>query len=313
MYPNPYEVVDRTSSRLASPLLLCYPLRPRPSSSSSSASNRSPTSGRAIRTKAILPRSQARKSGRFSRFWRVEPFGPRAVEDRPEAADLVAADAGAVVDHQAGDHLRGAPAQHAGLGFVDREPFVLGDVPDPRHQVADAVLQGLIARERQVVGVSGIGQPELGGEPGQPAIEPAGDLVRQAGTGAGPLGQSARAGGDVIGRAFEDRPSSAGTRCRGGPGSWPRPASSRRARRPCGPGGSRCWGRTLRGPGSRRPRGRRAAGRWSGCCGPAGTRGRRARPAACETICSKIQRWARASVRCGALERPLVRRSSWGR
>ena len=171
------------------------------SSAPSSASSRSPTSGRAIRTKAILPRSQARKSGRSSRFWLSRPFGPGAVEDRPEAADLGPADAGAVVDHQAGHHLRRVPAQDAGLGLVDREAFVLGDVADPRHQVADAAFQRLIAREGQVVGVAGIGQPELGGEAGQPAVEPARDLVRQAGAGAGPLRQPARAGGDVVGRA----------------------------------------------------------------------------------------------------------------
>src|SRR5262249_33792590 len=44
--------------------------RPRLSSSLSSARSRSPSSGRAMRTKAILPRSQAAKSGRF---WRSGP------------------------------------------------------------------------------------------------------------------------------------------------------------------------------------------------------------------------------------------------
>ncbi len=121
----------------------------------------------------------------------VESLGPRAVEDRPEAADFLSANAGPIVDHEARYHLRGALAQDPCFCFVDREPFVLRDVTYPRHHIADPICQSLIARECEVVGISGIRQPELGGESGQPAIEPARDLVRQAGTGTCALGQSA--------------------------------------------------------------------------------------------------------------------------
>src|SRR5437763_12192960 len=62
----------------------------------------------------------------------VESLGPGAMEDRAEAADLGPAGAGAVVDHQAGHHLRRAPPQDPRLGFVDREALVPSDVAHPR-------------------------------------------------------------------------------------------------------------------------------------------------------------------------------------
>ena len=98
--------------------------------------------GRAMRTKAILPRSQARKSGRFSRFWRSSPSVRARWRIARRRRTSSRRTPGPVVDDQAGHHLRGVPAQHAGLGLVDREAFILGDVPDPRHQVADAILRG---------------------------------------------------------------------------------------------------------------------------------------------------------------------------
>ena len=129
----------------------------------------------------VALRGSGRRAPRTSARWRMARR--RRTSSR--------ADARPVVDDQAGDDLRGVPAEDAGLGLVDREPLVLGEVADAGHQVADPRLERLVARERQVVGVAGVGQPELRGQPGEPAVEPAGDLVREPGAGAGPLRQAA--------------------------------------------------------------------------------------------------------------------------
>ena len=121
----------------------------------------------------------------------VEPFGSGSVEDRAEAADLGAGDAGAVVDDQAGDDLRRVRAEDAGLGLVDGETLARRDRADMMQQRADLRVESGTARERQVVGVPGVGGAEPGGQAGQPAVEPRGDLVRQRGAGAGTLREPA--------------------------------------------------------------------------------------------------------------------------
>ncbi len=58
------------------------------------------------------------------------------MQDGAQRSDFPARDVGIFVDDNSCDRLLVAGALNAGLLFVDAEAFVLGDVPDPREQIA---------------------------------------------------------------------------------------------------------------------------------------------------------------------------------
>src|SRR5688572_31071943 len=119
-----------------------------------------------------------------------------AVQDRAETADLVARDAGAVVDDDARDELPRALAKDARLRFVYRKALVLRDVADAGEEVADLLRRLTRRGEAQVVGVAGVRPAELRRDAGQARVEPPRDEVADGGARARALRQRPRAGGD---------------------------------------------------------------------------------------------------------------------
>ena len=213
------------------------------SRAASSTRSFEPTSGRAISTKAILPRSQATKFGTPCAVLARESFGTGPVQDRPEPPDLGAADAGAVVDHQAGDRLRGALAEHPALGLVDRRSLHPRRCAGPGPSGSRLALQARRRPRRSGRRHSGC-KSGRASRRGRRAACRAGARPGSRGRGwcrPPAAGRGARWPRDRSRR--RRRPCGAGTRCRAEPGSWPRPANNRAAGRRSGPGESRCSGK----------------------------------------------------------------------
>ena len=85
-----------------------------------------------------------------------------------------------VVDDESGEELPVGSAADAGLGWVDLEALVAGDVGDGGDQVVDAA-GGEVAGEGEVVGVAGVGDLEGVGEAGEASVESVGAQVGQCG------------------------------------------------------------------------------------------------------------------------------------
>src|SRR2546422_722174 len=97
----------------------------------------------------------------------LNPLEPRVVEDRPQPPALRARRGGLLVHDDPRHDLRRVAALDAQLLLVYLEAFGLDDVTRPREEPRDAlrVLLALgnerVAREREIVGVPGIGPAEL--------------------------------------------------------------------------------------------------------------------------------------------------------
>ncbi|MDG4803247.1 hypothetical protein [Micromonospora sp. WMMD980] len=102
------------------------------------------------------------------------------VEDGAELVVFVAGCGGVVVDDESGEELPVGSATDAGLGWVDSEALVAGDVGDGGDQVVDAS-GGEVAGEGEVVGVPAVGDVERVGEAGEASVESVGAQVGQCG------------------------------------------------------------------------------------------------------------------------------------
>src|SRR5215470_5297553 len=123
---------------------------------------------------------------------RLEAVLGAVVEDRAEAAALGARDVDGLVDDKPRDALLLLRAQDAALVVALGEAFLLADRVDPPQEAAELHLGRLLERERQVVGVAGVGRVALRGEAREPVVEAAAREVRDRRRGGRALRQEAR-------------------------------------------------------------------------------------------------------------------------
>lgn len=103
---------------------------------------------------------------------------PAVVEDRAQPVDLVP-DAGAVVDHQAGEVLPLAPAHDGRREGVQPEALVPHDLGDGGDETRRTGSPAAVVREGEVVGVPGVAPTPRLGEGGEAEVEAEVEAVRR--------------------------------------------------------------------------------------------------------------------------------------
>ncbi len=117
--------------------------------------------------------AQARRKVRLvGRFCKASPVSSRCCRIARRAADFATTHGRFPVDDDARDAHGRALLEHARFLFVNCEPFVFGDVPDPGQEITGKLrgIAAAVGREREIVGVTRVTPAELNGDSRQTRI-----------------------------------------------------------------------------------------------------------------------------------------------